>query len=40
VAVERGTVDTRRYARRQVIFAKKYLVGPDWRWIERAEEVV
>lgn len=40
VAVERGTVDTRRYARRQVIFAKKYLVGTDWRWIERAEEAV
>jgi tRNA dimethylallyltransferase len=35
-AVERGTSDTRRYARRQVIFAKKYLAGEGWRWIERA----
>lgn len=38
-AMERGTLDTRRYARRQVIFAKKYLAGPGWRWISAAEEV-
>lgn len=38
-AMARGTQDTRRYARRQVIFAKKYLAGPGWRWIERAEAV-
>jgi len=40
VAIERGTVDTRRYARRQVIFARKYLAGENWRWISAANEAV
>lgn len=31
-AIARGQADTRRYARRQVIFARKYLAGPNWRW--------
>ncbi len=31
-AIARGQADTRRYARRQAIFARKYLVGPNWRW--------
>ncbi|WP_150286467.1 tRNA (adenosine(37)-N6)-dimethylallyltransferase MiaA [Rhabdaerophilum calidifontis] len=31
-AIRRGQADTRRYARRQVIFARKYLAGPGWRW--------
>jgi tRNA dimethylallyltransferase len=31
-AVARGQSDTRRYARRQGVFARKYLVGPRWRW--------
>lgn len=39
-AMERGTVDTRQYARRQVIFARKYLVEPAWRWIEQAAEAL
>ncbi len=37
-AIARGQADTRRYARRQVIFARKYLVGPNWRWFSSAEE--
>lgn len=36
-AIARGQSDTRRYARRQVIFARKYLVGPDWRWFSSAQ---
>lgn len=32
-AITRGQADTRAYARRQVIFARKYLAGPAWRWI-------
>ena len=31
-AIERGQGDTRAYARRQLIFARKYLKGPAWRW--------
>lgn len=31
-AVACGQADTRHYARRQVIFARKYLAGPAWRW--------
>lgn len=38
-AIARGQVDTRRYARRQVIFARKYLSGPAWRWFGAAGEV-
>ena len=37
-AIERGQGDTRAYARRQVIFARKYLASPDWRWIATAED--
>lgn len=37
-AVARGQADTRRYARRQVIFARKYLAGPAWRWFGSAAE--
>lgn len=36
-AIARGQSDTRRYARRQVIFARKYLAGPDWRWFSGAD---
>jgi len=36
-AIARGQSDTRRYARRQVIFARKYLVGPEWRWFPSAQ---
>ncbi|HRE20542.1 MAG TPA: tRNA (adenosine(37)-N6)-dimethylallyltransferase MiaA [Rhabdaerophilum sp.] len=31
-AIARGQADTRRYARRQAIFARKYLAGLNWRW--------
>jgi tRNA dimethylallyltransferase len=36
-ATERGQADTRRYARRQVIFARKYLAGPEWIWFADAK---
>jgi tRNA dimethylallyltransferase len=36
-AILRGQADTRRYARRQRIFARKYLVGPGWRWFSGAD---
>lgn len=36
-AMARGKADTRRYARRQVIFARKYLSGPRWRWFSGEE---
>jgi tRNA dimethylallyltransferase len=36
-AIARGQSDTRRYARRQVIFARKYLAGPGWRWFSGAD---
>lgn len=39
-AIERGTVDTRQYARRQVIFARKYLAGASWRWLEAARDAL
>ncbi|MCA0399553.1 MAG: tRNA (adenosine(37)-N6)-dimethylallyltransferase MiaA [Proteobacteria bacterium] len=39
-AIERGVSDTRRYARRQVIFARKYLAGPAWRWVRLAEDAL
>lgn len=35
-AITRGQADTRAYARRQVIFARKYLAGPDWHWVPDA----
>jgi tRNA dimethylallyltransferase len=38
-AIARGQSDTRRYARRQVIFARKYLAGSAWRWLPSAGEV-
>jgi tRNA dimethylallyltransferase len=37
-AIARGQADTRRYARRQVIFARKYLAGPAWRWVPSADQ--
>ena len=37
-AIARGQSDTRRYARRQVIFARKYLAGPTWRWFPSADQ--
>ncbi len=39
-AVARGQADTRRYARRQGVFARKYLVGPAWCWGASAAEVM
>lgn len=38
-AIARGQADTRAYARRQVIFARKYLPSPQWRWLEGADDV-
>lgn len=35
-AIARGQADTRAYARRQVIFARRYLAPPDWHWMARA----
>jgi tRNA dimethylallyltransferase len=37
-AIVRGQSDTRSYARRQVIFARKYLAGPAWRWLSAADQ--
>lgn len=37
-AIARGQSDTRRYARRQVIFARKYLAGSAWRWFPSADQ--
>lgn len=37
-AIARGQADTRRYARRQVIFARKYLAPPLWRWFGSARD--
>ncbi|MCZ8183055.1 MAG: tRNA (adenosine(37)-N6)-dimethylallyltransferase MiaA [Beijerinckiaceae bacterium] len=31
-AIARGQADTRAYARRQVIFARRYLAPPGWQW--------
>ncbi|MCA3626133.1 MAG: tRNA (adenosine(37)-N6)-dimethylallyltransferase MiaA [Methylobacterium sp.] len=38
-AVRLSQQDTRAYARRQVIFARRYLSGKLWQWVESAEEV-
>jgi len=35
-AIARGQSDTRDYARRQVIFARRYLPAPRWFWEENA----
>ena len=37
-AVRLSQRDTRAYARRQVIFARRYLAGKHWQWAESAEE--
>ena len=37
-AVARGQADTRRYARRQMVFARKYLSGPAWRWFATKDQ--
>ncbi len=36
-AIRLSQQDTRAYARRQVIFARRYLAGEKWRWVESAE---
>jgi tRNA dimethylallyltransferase len=38
-AIARGQQDTRAYARRQVIFARKFLAGESWRWLGDADEL-
>lgn len=35
-AVVLSQQDTRAYARRQVIFARRYLSGENWQWLEKA----
>lgn len=37
-AIARGQADTRRYARRQMVFARKYLSGPAWRWFTTKDQ--
>lgn len=37
-AIARGQRDTRAYARRQVIFARRYLAGEAWRWIGKGDD--
>lgn len=37
-AIRLSQQDTRAYARRQVIFARKYLAGENWRWGASAED--
>lgn len=37
-AVMRGQGDTRAYARRQVIFARRYLAAPGWTWAQNADQ--
>jgi tRNA dimethylallyltransferase len=37
-AIARGQQDTRAYARRQVIFARRYLAGESWRWISTGND--
>lgn len=37
-AIRRGQQDTRAYARRQVIFARRYLAGEGWLWFSSAGE--
>lgn len=36
-AISKGQQDTRAYARRQVIFARRYLAGQAWNWFDSAE---
>lgn len=38
-AIQRGKSDTRRYARRQVIFARKYLGGAAWSWLPSGDSL-
>ena len=35
-AVQRGKQDTRAYARRQGVFARRYFIGAGWRWLASA----
>lgn len=37
-AIALSQQDTRAYARRQVMFARRYLAGENWRWLERADD--
>jgi tRNA dimethylallyltransferase len=37
-AIAHGQQDTRAYARRQVTFARRYLAGESWCWLDRAED--
>ncbi|MBN8534280.1 MAG: tRNA (adenosine(37)-N6)-dimethylallyltransferase MiaA [Rhizobiales bacterium] len=37
-AIARGQQDTRAYARRQLIFARRYLAGEAWRWIGSGDD--
>lgn len=39
-AVRLSQQDTRAYARRQVIFARRYLASENWQWVESAEEAL
>jgi tRNA dimethylallyltransferase len=36
-AIRLSQQDTRAYARRQVIFARRYLAGEGWLWFESAD---
>lgn len=36
-AITRGQADTRAYARRQVIFARRYFAPPCWQWFGHAD---
>lgn len=38
-AIARGQADTRAYARRQVIFARRYFQPPDWAWAATPEDL-
>ncbi|CAN1544184.1 MiaA tRNA delta(2)-isopentenylpyrophosphate transferase [Rhabdaerophilaceae bacterium] len=37
-AISRSIQDTRAYARRQVMFARRYLAEPDWAWCSTQDE--
>jgi len=37
-AIARGQADTRAYARRQVIFARRYFQPEAWAWAETPED--
>jgi tRNA dimethylallyltransferase len=39
-AIALGQQDTRAYARRQMIFARKYLAEPDWHWCGSASKAL